>query len=381
MPPNVRIGLIFDHINDYCRDVLFGIKRYITTKPHWVAFLIVAETSRLRTLRRRRLDGLIAHVFKPSLYRALRPLRKPIVNVSSILDLPLPRVAADEEAAGVAAAEHFLERGFRNFGCVSNRHFAYAVKAEASFCRVVEAGGLSVHRFYDPLMHIYHVRGALWGSDKRVHAWLRSLPKPVAIFASEDVWGYELTEACQHIGLRIPDDIALLGFDNDSLLCELAQPSLSSIAVPGKQIGYEAAALLDRLLCGAPPPKCPLLLPPLGVVTRQSSDLLAVDDPELVTALRYIRDHCHLPIGVVDVLRVVPTPRRSLERRFRQTLARGIFEEIRRVRLERAKTLLASTRLSIADVAREAGFASNKHLSVTFREELDLSPTDYRRQF
>jgi LacI family transcriptional regulator len=174
--------------------------------------------------------------------------------------------------------------------------------------------------------------------------------------------------------------LAVVGVDNDDLLCELARPSLSSIIVPAERIGYEAAALLERLLAAARPPRQPLLLPPAGVVARQSSDVLAGGDADVTAAVRFIRDHAHQPLGVDDVLRAVPLSRRSLERRFRALLERGVGEEIRRVHLERAKDLLVTTALSMADVAAQAGFSSVHYLSRVFRQETGLTPTAYRRQ-
>lgn len=188
----------------------------------------------------------------------------------------------------------------------------------------------------------------------------------------------QLTEACRQVGLRIPEDAALLGAEDDDLYCELARPALSSVRVPAEQIGREAAALLDRLLDGARPPRQPILLPPQGVVARRSSEVLAIDDPDVVAAARFIRGHGHLPLFVADVLREVPVERRSLERRFRKALGRGIWEEIRRVHVERAKRLLAETDQSIKAIAKQSGFTDFRHMAVVFRKELGLSPTAYR---
>src|SRR4029077_18917384 len=151
-----------------------------------------------------------------------------------------------------------------------------------------------------------------------------ALPKPVGIFASNDVCGAQLSEVCHEAGLHMPEQVALVGVDNDDLFCELARPSLSSVAIPAERIGYEAAALLDRLLAGARPPRRPLLLPPVRLVARQSSDVVALDDADVAAALRVIRAHAHVPLRVADVLREVPVSRRALERRFRKALHRGL---------------------------------------------------------
>jgi LacI family transcriptional regulator len=191
----------------------------------------------------------------------------------------------------------------------------------------------------------------------------------------------QVSEACQLADLRVPDDVAIVGVDDDDLLCELGRPSLSSVALPSEQIGAEAAALLERLLHGKPPPPGPILLPPREVVVRQSSDILAITDPDVAAAVRFIRNHGSRTIQVADVLEAVPVSRRGLEWWFRRIIRRGIWEEIRRVHLERGKTLLAGSELPMAEVARRAGFTDARQLSVVFRQETGLTPTAYRRQF
>jgi LacI family transcriptional regulator, galactose operon repressor len=178
----------------------------------------------------------------------------------------------------------------------------------------------------------------------------------------------------------MPEQVALAGVDNDDLFCELARPPLSSVAIPAERIGYEAAALLDRLLAGARPPRQPLLLPPVRLVARQSSDVVALDDPNVAAALRVIRTNAHVALRVADIVRKVPISRRALERRFRQALHRGLGDEIRRVHVDRAKDLLAATDLPVAMVAERSGFCGSGHLCVVFRQDTGQTPTAYRRQ-
>jgi LacI family transcriptional regulator len=377
----IRIGLVFDRSLDYCRGVLRGIKRFAAAKPRWTFALVAPEAQEMENLARLRPAGLIAHVFSNHLAAVLKELRKPIVNVSGVVPrLRIPTIHIDDAAIGYLAAQHLLERGFRNFAFVGNSTFAYSVKQEAAFCQAVSRVGYAAACFYDRSERSFHPHGRLWAFDAHIRAWLKSLATPIGIFASNDLWGVQLTEACHEVGLRVPEDVAVVGVDNDSLMCELSRPSLSSVAIPSEQVGYEAAALLDRLLAGARAPKALPLLAPLGIVTRQSSGILAVTDQDVAAAIRFIRERAHTAIGVNDVLREVPIGRRSLERRFHCVLRRGVAQEIRRVHLERAKSLLATTWLPIALVAEQAGFSENKHLSVVFRKEFGLSPTAYRQQ-
>jgi LacI family transcriptional regulator len=210
--------------------------------------------------------------------------------------------------------------------------------------------------------------------------WLVRLAKPAGLLASHDIQGVQLSEVCHRAGLRVPDDAALLGVDDDDLLCKLARPPLSSVALPGERIGFGASRLLECLLkrrrIRVRNPT--ILLPSPGVITRQSSDVLAIEDDEVAAAVRFIRAHARESIGVAAVLAAVATSRRSLERRFRSALSRGVGEEIRRARLERAKALLSGTEMAGAHIARSSGFSEAKHLSTAFRQATGQTPMQYR---
>lgn len=221
----------------------------------------------------------------------------------------------------------------------------------------------------------------LWKkSNQKKVKWLRRLPKPVAIFTNEDTPARYLADLCRQLGLEIPDDVALLGVGNDELECRLTMPLLSSIAVPSQHIGYEAAALLDRLMAGQPAPDEPILLPPLRVITRHSTDIMALEDEVVQAALQYIRRHASEPIRVAEVADAVTVGRRDLERRFRRLLDRSVLEEIHRVRIGQAAVLLADTHLPISTVARRAGFTSSRQLDGLFARHKGMTPTAFRRR-
>jgi LacI family transcriptional regulator len=240
------------------------------------------------------------------------------------------------------------------------------------------AAGHAADHFYERRRRSYRQRGRLLVLDERLRRWLQALAKPVGIFAGHDVWALQVVEACRFAGLRVPEDIAVVGVDNDDLLCELARPSLSSVIVPAERVGYEAAALLDRLLAGQQPPRQPVFIPPPGVVSRQSSDVLAIEDPVVAQAVRFLRDSAHLPLRVADVLRAVPVSRRALERRFQAVFERGLAAEIRRLRIDKARQLLAESDLPMNRIAERSGFSSQYQLSRAFRREVGTTPTAYR---
>jgi LacI family transcriptional regulator len=376
-----RIGLVLSYSLGYCRGILRGVRSYAERKPDWVFAPVDPEGTELERLLAWKPAGIIAHIFSRELAQSLAAFRKPLVNVSSIVsDLPYPCVGIDDAMIGRLAATHLLERGFRRFGFAGQPAHFYSNQREAGFRAAIESAGFKVASYHER-GRSFCPRGRLWTFDAAVRHWLAALEKPVGVFAPSDSWGLQLTEMCRQQGLRIPEDVALVGVDNDDLLCELARPSLSSIAVPAELIGFEAAAVLDRLMSGPrpKPPLLPLLLPPLGVITRRSSDILAIADEDLAASVQYIREHAHRPIQVKDVLDVVLVSRRSLERRFRTTLGRSVSQEICCAHMERARNLLSRTEMSMSEVAHNSGFSAGKQLSIVFRREMGLTPSMYRR--
>ncbi len=381
MAEPLHIGLMLDFNLSYPRGVLRGIKQFVQTRPRWV--LMHLETDRMsgRDLVTLRPAGIIALVVYRHLVETLDALGLPVVNVANVLpDLPFPRVTTDHWRMGTLAADHFCERGFRQFGFVGHPRHTYSLEREAGFREALAKRGYSLHSFHERPPSSYRHRGRLLHLNQTFRHWLALIPKPIGIFAANDLWGLPVVEACRLAGLNVPNDVAVIGADNDELRCELARPSLSSIASPAERVGYEAAALLERLINGAKPTPETLLIPPIGVVTRQSSDVLAGRDPQVTAAVRFIRENAHRRISVDDVMREVPMSRRSLERRFRTILERSIGDEIRHVHLERARALLISTALLMEEVADRAGFTSLHYMSRVFRQEMGMTPTAYRRQ-
>ncbi len=214
-----------------------------------------------------------------------------------------------------------------------------------------------------------------------IRRWLVAMPKPLALFATADCVAWPVLEVCRDAGLSVPESISVVAVDNDPMICMLSSPGLSSVAIPAERIGYEAAAMLDGMLSGKMPPREPVLLPAKEVVGRQSSDTLAIHDPELAAAVRYIRQHAGERISVEDVVNMSKLARRSLERKFRAGLGRSPLGEIRRARLDRVRELLTNTDLAMPAIAKRSGFDSAVRLTTVFREETGMTPTGLRRQF
>jgi LacI family transcriptional regulator len=322
--------------------------------------------------------GVIARVADRAMARHLASSSGAVVNVSTarIPGVDFPTVAADLRVAAHLAVEHLLDQGFRHFGYFAPLGLSYVEIHYESFVeRLAEAGHtcslLAAQRGSGP--------NAQWRKRQRdLQRWLTELPKPVAVLTWTSDRGREVLYACRTLGLLVPEQVAVLGGDEDTLLSETCNPPLSGVALTSERIGYEAASLLDRLLHGEPPPTEPILIEPTRVVVRQSTDTLAIDDQDLARAIAFVRGHAGQPIQVSDVLRAVPVSRSWLERRFQQSLGRSPAEEIRRVHLERAKQLLAETDMSVPDVAAAAGFRSREYLAYAFKQATGHTPRAYR---
>ena len=344
-------------------------------------------------------DGIICQIYSAKLANVYRQARKPVVELfESRIESEFPRILPDDLATGELAARHFLERGFKHFAFFGVPWMLWSRERGNAFRDTIqrafreraasEGNGAAAAEFSFASFGLTDgdapASRALGASQKKraaaMGAWLASLPKPVAVFAANDLWGSELVQAAREHGLHVPDDVAILGCDNDELLCEIAHPPLSSIRIGAEQIGIAAVSLLEQLLrgkrAGAPVPR----VAPIDVVTRQSTEVLAVEDPDVAAALRHIRRHAVEGLSVKEMLREVTVNRRTLERRFVSVLGHTPLEEIRRVRLERAKALLR-TDLPIYEVATRSGFATPEYLATSFLRDTGMTPSAYRRQF
>jgi LacI family transcriptional regulator len=303
-----------------------------------------------------------------------------VVNVSGIQipGIEFPRVSNDLNAVGQLAAQHFLDRGFRSFAYFSLTGLSYVFQLQESFAQAVKAAGGECN--------IYAAKPGLgaemdWNSDlTELGQWLKSLPKPVAIFAWNYSSGREIMFAAELAGLLVPEEVAVLCGGDDDLLCEMLQTPMSGIRAATEQIGHEAARVLDRMMRGGKQPQESIFFPPSKIITRRSTDTLAIRDRALARALSFIRENASNRIEVKDVTRHAGVSRRALEQRFMKVMRRTPAGEIRRVHLERAKRLLEETDMPIPDVAEAAGYGSPEYMAGIFRSELQTTPLKYRKE-
>ena len=376
-----QVAVLVETEDSWGCNVIHGIADYSQDHGHW-NLLIDPRDHEQRSLLPDLWegDGIIARIGNRTQLDQIRTRPEPKINVDTVfegLDGIYDVITDDEQRADLALA-HLRDRGFEEFAYFAPPSLKYSSRRGEAFIAAVTAAGYRC-REYKPGYRVGRKIG--WEEQqRRVSRWLNSLPRPVAIFTVDANRGRQLTEICYLSGIRVPDHVAILAGDTDELMCSVSTPPLYSIALAGRRIGYEAAALLDRLMEGEKPARKTYKIPPQGVMSRQSTDILAIDDESMVRALRFIQTHAFQDIVVKDILNEVPISRRSLEIQFQHYLGRSPAEEIRRVRLEKGKELLARSDFSIGEIAVACGFANTTRFGVAFRKRYGQTPLAYRKQ-
>jgi LacI family transcriptional regulator len=371
-----QVALLIETSNAYARGLLQGVVHYIREHRPWSFHLM--EQGRgddpPSWLAGWKGDGIIARIETPRIARAVVKTGLPAVDLSAARLVPeLPWVETNDEEIARLAADHLIERGFKRYAFCGDARFNWSVWRERSFVARLKAAGQTCAVFRPEV-----AAGDVAAEARELARWLKELPKPVGIMACYDIRGQQVLDACRGAGLAVPDEVAVIGVDNDTLLCELASPPLSSVIPNAHRAGYEAAALLDKLMAGKRVPATAHLIAPLGIAERQSTEVLAVDDRDVARAVQFIREHACEGINVSDVLRAVPLSRRVLEQRFQRLLGCTPREEILHVRLARVKQLLGETDLPLYLVAQRTGFEHVEYLSVVFKRETGRTPSAWR---
>lgn len=379
MKSRPNVALIVETSVVYGRQILHGISRYLRTQERWSVFLDERELLAPPPdwLRRWDGDGVICRPTTPELADALRSLGLAVVDLNDRYgDLGIPHIGSDMPAIGAMAANHLLERGFQNIAYCGFQNEVWSADRLTGVEAAVQGRGTLCNTFLSPWAGL---REHIWQEERdQICAWLQTLPRPIGIVACNDARGHHVLDACRVLNIAVPEEIAVVGVDNAETFCELCDPPLSSVVPNAEQIGFEAATLLTRLMAGeASPPNRRIL--PREVITRQSSDVLAVDDPIIALAVRFIRENACDGISVSDVLNHTPASRSVLERDFRRYLGHSPQEEIRRVRLKRIQHLLAETDLSLARIAEMTGFVHPEYLVVQFKRMVGQTPAQWRQ--
>lgn len=380
--PRPHVALMVETSGIFGRRILDGIARYLRTHGgSWSVFLEqrALDTVPPRWLESWRGDGIISRIGTPGFEAAILSAGLAAVDLTHRrAPFGLPRIVSDDAAIGRLAAEHLIGRGYRSLAFCGYTDLLWSTGRRDGFLAHAP-GGVRVGRVFESPGG---PDAGPWEKDQKAIArWLKSLPKPVGVMACNDMRGLNVIDAGRRAGLDLPAELAVIGVDDDPLMCELCDPPLSSVVPNPERIGYEAAALLDRLMDGRTEgvPK-EQLVPPLGVATRLSTDALMIDDPRIAAAVRFIRQNACRGITVRDVLEHVPLSRTALERRFRRDLGRSPQAEIRGVQLRRAKELLTQTDFKMDRIAELTGFEHPEYFNVVFKREVGRTPGRFRRE-
>jgi LacI family transcriptional regulator len=381
MARSPHVALLIETSSITGRRILQGITRYLQSHRPWSVFVEqrALETVPPSWLETWRGDGIISRFNSPAFAAAIREAGVAAIDLTHRgPPIGLPRIASEDDTIARIAAEHLRERGFRTLAFCGFSGIRWSVRRRASFL------GIGDESVDTDLVHESPWGGPeapSWeGEQEAIGKWLKRLPKPVGILACNDVRGLHVLDASRRVGLHVPEEVAVIGVDDDPLLCELCDPPLSSVIPNMERIGYEAAELLDRLMAGGKADFEEWMIPPIGVATRLSTDVLAIDDARIANAVRFIREHACHGITVRDLLGQIPLSRTAMERYFRRYLGRSPQTEIRAVQLKRVRQLLAETDLKMDRIAELTGFQHPEYLSVVFKRELGRTPGQYRRE-
>ncbi|MDQ8197646.1 XylR family transcriptional regulator [Pelagicoccus enzymogenes] len=380
--PRKNIAILVETSLNSGRQIVRGISRFARERNDWSLYYHTGPLGALATasLDNWQGDGIIARVANPELHAQVRACQVPVVDVlGNVPNTDYPVVKCDEAAISSLVGNHFKERGFRNvaFFGLSDEHWSLARRQElASFCRATLNTELSS-------LEVAHEDRAskVWANYiDRIQNWIASLPKPVGIMIASDQFGPDVLAACHASGFSVPDQVSLVGVDNDLPFCEICQPQLSSVEPNHELVGYEAARTLDCILQEGEEVRQSTEVAPHILHVRQSSDATALEDPALVKALRFIRNNACDPISVDDIARAAGVSRSVLQRRFRSSLDQTVLESILTVRVNRAKEMLSTTSLPLPDLAERCGFRHQEYLGFVFKKRIGCTPGQYRIQ-
>ncbi|MEJ2146656.1 MAG: DNA-binding transcriptional regulator [Acidobacteriota bacterium] len=380
-----RVALIYDATRAYDLKVMTGVATYLREATPWSVYIeeTALKEQRLPDLASWHGDGIIANFDDPRVVRAVRASSLPTVAFGSGYGwyepkFRIPYIFTNNRAIAHLAADHFLDRGFRQFayyGEVRSRINGWSAERESAFSERVAKRGYGCLVYRDR-----HPRGRGWTrSQGDLRNWLVTLPKPMGLLAENDRRARLVLEACRAAGIRVPEEVAVMGVDNDELLCQLTTPLLSSVEQGSKRIGFEAAELLDRLMSGSGQDRLSLVIDPEGIVVRGSTDILAVEDPQVADALRFITESTSGTIRTEDVAAAVGVSRSGLDTHFKSALGLTVSAAIRKHQMDLTLKLTSQTTLPLKQIAARAGFKSVQHMTKRFRETFGYPPAQYRR--
>lgn len=373
-------------IENYRISAFHGVIRYAREYTNWqlifnvYSFSLTNKFTDIESLKDAEIDGLIFISGDDEKLNQVKQLDIPAVSITnSESEIRFPSSVSDDFAVGRIAAEHLIERGFRNFAYCGSSETLWSRQRLVGFREKLAEHQLTCHTFaYEELLDLDPT--FYQDTADGLRKWLSTLPRPLAVFGEHDTRALHVLEACRDLNYSVPNEVAILGVDNNQIICDSLVPSISSVEQNAERVGYEAAALLARILQGQARENEQVIVPPKGIVTRMSTDILAVDDPYVASALLYMRDNLAEQIGINDIVKAVGISRSNLEARFRKRLHTTINNELRNRRLKLAMSLLLDTMMPLEEIAQATGFRRATYFSNTFTQHVGVAPGLWRRQ-
>ena len=324
-------------------------------------------------------DGVIMR--EPAAWDYLEKINVPVIVASAISDVEVPTkptIMTDSKAIGTMGAEFFIHKGFRQLAFCGLKKMLWSEHREQYFIEAAEKTGVKVFKYSFSYPGNERNRDTVLN---KLAKWIQELPKPIGIMAANDICGKLVVDSCRKRSIKVPQEVAVLGVDNDDIFCELTYPSLSSIGLNTEKAGYDSAALLHRIIKGVKVDTHKIMIEPVGVEERQSTDVIAVDDELVSAVMRYIQNNASRPLQVQDIVDEFNISRRCLYSKFSKISAGSVYGQIRRIRVEKISKMLTETNLSIKEIAFSFGFSDVDHISRLFRKEKGMTPTQYRAKY
>ncbi len=376
---------------EYERGLITGIARYSELHGPWTFYRMApfyyddypysrrfAEKKVIDHLVEWAPGGIIAMAPEKLLGRIL-DFKVPLIAATSVSSEKLENISiisADFAEMGRVAAEHLISKGFRNFAYCGTGDIVWSVQRGIGFGQTLEKAGFATHYYTPP----EKTKDRHWAFEQKFLAdWLDSLPKPLGLMTCNDTRSQQVIEACKINNIKVPEQVAILGVDNDKFICDLSRPTLSSIALDTEGAGFKAAQLLHNMISGKADKPEVINIHPVGVVARRSTDILAIEDADVARAVNFINENFRRNIQVDDVVTAACTSRRTLERRFNEALGSSINNEIKRLRTEHICRLLLNTNMTISEIARTMGFVETDHFSRYFGSIKGVTPISFRK--
>ena len=381
----IKIILLSDLSEEYNKNILRGITRYSKDHGPWTFCKMptyyretIGIDGILKWAKEWEADGIIGQFYNDEEVEKFTKANIPVIAQDfKERFTDIPNITGDYKETGRLGANYFLKKGFKNFAFYGFGNIVWSRERAEGFQERVQEAGFNVHYYENKEA----TSAELWYyKPSALSEWLKSLPKPIALMTCDDNQGHHIAEAAKHAGIRIPDEVSVLGVDNDDTVCELSDPPLSSIELDAEKGGYEAARLMEQMIeektcCGSD-----IIVKPTQVITRRSTDIFACNDKYIVSALKYIHGNLDKNLKVDQVLKEVPLSRRSLEKRFMLTTGYPVYEYIYNQRIEMFTQKLLETDMTIFEIALDLGLSDSKNIARQFKQVKGLTPMEYRKR-